>query len=97
VGLGTGLPFALGFALNFIRPDLTRSVLEQPFGHRLLGTVGLLSLAATALYLSAWLVPFRKRTPRVLLTLAGALLCTLPALLLTLFGPVVIALMYSAP
>jgi hypothetical protein len=92
-----GLPVALAFALNLMRPDLIRPVLEHPSGHLLFGTVGVLCLAATGLYLSAGLVQFQKRTPRVLTALAGAFLCTLPALLLILLGPIAFAFMSAAP
>jgi hypothetical protein len=56
-----------------------------------------LCLAATAVYPVAALVNFKTRTLRVLVTVAGALLFTRPALFGILFGPIIFAFLHVPP
>lgn len=93
--LGFGLPWGLGMALNSLRPDLMGPMLQHLFGLLLMLVEVVLCLGATATYLTAATVNFKSRTPRVVLTLAGALIFTLPAMLGVLFGPIVFAFLYG--
>lgn len=89
--LGEGIPAALALVLNFLRPDLMAHLLDSEFGPRMIFGEQLLCAGATGLYLLAGLVPFKTRTPRVLLALAGAPFFTMPALAGIVFGPIVFA------
>ncbi|HYV49807.1 MAG TPA: hypothetical protein VFA20_33355 [Myxococcaceae bacterium] len=94
VALGSVLPLALAAVLGALRPDLMMPMLRHVFGYAVTGLVGLLSVAATALYLLASL-GFQSRAPRIAITLAGFFLCTLPALLAILFGPIIFAFAFG--
>lgn len=89
-----GLPILLFVVLNFMRPDLMRPMLDHVFGYVWVAAVTSFTVGSTGLYLVGALVRFQRRTPRVILALGG-LACTLPALLLVLFGPIVFAFMYG--
>jgi hypothetical protein len=94
--LGAGVPLALALALNARRPDLFQEMFEHGVGVWMLCGVGVLSLGAAGAFLAAELVPFAGRTRPWLLNVVGFLLCTLPALITLLFGPIAIAFMYGA-
>lgn len=93
--LGMGLPLLLALVLNALRPDLVAPMLDHEFGQVLVAVERLLCFAATSVYLVAALVPFRTRTPRIVLTITGCLCFSIPALLGVLFGPIVFAFMYG--
>jgi hypothetical protein len=95
LSLGLGLPIVLALVLNLMRPDLVAPMLDHQFGYLLVLAESVLCVGATGLYLVATLVRFQTRTPRVLISIAAALFCTLPALAGILFGPIVFALMYG--
>ncbi len=89
-----GLPIGLFLVLNYLRPDLMAPMLDHVFGRAFVAAVLLLTTGGTGCYLLAALARFQSRTPRVLVGLAG-LACTLPALALVLFGPIVFAFMFG--
>lgn len=91
-----GLPIGVFFVLNALRPDLMEALLATPAG--LVFARGLfgLSALATAFYLWAALGTFAARWRKNLLIGLTAVVLTVPALLLVVFGPIVFALM-TAP
>ena len=95
LALGLGIPTALAVAVTYLRPDLVAAMMGHVFGPTLVLAVMLLCLCATGLYLVAALAKFKSRTPRVLISIATALIFTLPALVGILFGPIVFAFMYG--
>lgn len=94
--LGIGVPLGTALVVKARRPDLVEWVLSRPTGLWLIAGVAVLCAGATAAFLAAALAPFATRAPRRVLAVAGFLLCTLPALLAILLGPMAIAFMYGA-
>ena len=88
-----GAPLGLWIVLNFMRPDLIAPMLKHLFGFAISMAELLLVLGGIALYLVAALQ--RGSGAKIGLGLAGLLLCTLPAVFLILFGPVVFAFLYG--
>jgi hypothetical protein len=86
-------PLGLWVVLNFMRPDLIAPMLNHVFGYLITLVELLLVLGGIALYLAAALQ--RGSGAKIGLGIAGLLLCTLPALFLILFGPIVFAFTYG--
>ena len=76
-----------------MRPDLIAPMLNHVFGYAITMAELLLVLGGAAMYLAAALQ--RGNGAKIGLGIAGLLLCTLPAVFLILFGPVVFAFMYG--
>ncbi|MDP1826166.1 MAG: hypothetical protein Q8L48_23065 [Archangium sp.] len=92
IALGV-LPLALWTVLNFMRPDLMAPMLSHVFGYVLSGVELLLTSLGVLVFLVAGLQT--GAGTRIGLQIGGFLLCTLPALFLVLFGPIVFAFMYG--
>ena len=89
------LPVWLWFVLNFMRPDLLAPMLDHVFGYIITVAEALLTLLALLAYLVVVAAKRQSRGRRIGLSIAAALLCTVPALLLVLFGPIVFAFMHG--
>lgn len=92
IALGV-LPLALWVVLNFMRPDLIAPMLDHVFGYVITAVELLLVSLGVLVFLVAGLQT--GSGTRIGLQIAGFLLCTLPALFLVLFGPIVFAFMYG--
>jgi hypothetical protein len=92
IALGV-LPLALWVVLNFMRPDLIAPMLDHVFGYVITAVELLLVSLGVLVFLVAGLQT--GSGTRIALQIAGFLLCTLPALFLVLFGPIVFAFMYG--
>jgi len=86
-------PLGLWIVLNFMRPDLIAPMLNHLFGYAITMAELLLVLGGAAMYLAAALQ--RGSGAKIGLGVAGLLLCTLPAVFLILFGPIVFAFIYG--
>jgi len=89
------LPFALFLTLNYLRPDLLQPMLDHAFGYALVFSVMPLTVLGALAQVLVVVVRGENQTARTLIAIAGFLLCTLPALFLVLFGPVVFAFMFG--
>lgn len=88
-------PIPLWFVLNYLRPDLVAAMLDHPSG----SLVSIAELALTGLGLLVGLLAIfalgEKRGVRIALVVGAWILCTLPALFLVVFGPIVFAFMFG--
>ena len=92
IALGV-LHLALWVVLNFMRPDLIAPMLDHVFGYVITAVELLLVSLGVLVFLVAGLQT--GSGTRIGLQIAGFLLCTLRALFLVLFGPIVFAFMYG--
>lgn len=92
IALGV-LPVGLWTMLNFMRPDLMAPMLDHVFGYVITGVELLLVSLGVLGFLVAGLQT--GAGTRIGLQIGGFLLCTVPALFLVLFGPIVFAFMYG--
>lgn len=93
--LSVGAPLALMLALNYSRPDLMGPMLDHVYGSLAVGVVSLLALVGAVATAIASLVDGESVAARVTIGLLGTLLCTVPAMVLMLFAPVVFAFMFG--
>ncbi len=87
------IPLVLAVVLNFLRPDLMRPMLGHVYGYGLMGAELMLIVGGMCIFVVAALQ--RGWGTRVGVALAGLALCTFPAVLLLLFGPIVFAFMFG--
>jgi hypothetical protein len=96
-GLAIGqalMPISVFFFLNYLRPDLMQPMLDHVFGYLLVALIGGLAFGGGGAFLAATAFTLSTRGV-VALSIARALLCTLPAILLVVFGPIVFAFMFG--
>ncbi len=89
------LPPGLFVVLTFMRPDLMRPMLDHVFGYTLVGTVSVLTLLGGTLVGVSSLGTLESKGLRLAAGLVGFVACTLPALFLVLFGPIVFTFLYG--
>ncbi len=85
-------PLVLWTVLNFLRPDLVGAMLDHEFGYVVTRAEVVLVIGGTLVFVLAGL---QKKGARVGIWIGGVLLCTLPALFLVLFGPIIFTFMYG--
>lgn len=96
IGLGVtigSVPLVVALALNFLRPDLMSPMLQQVFGYGLSALVMLFIIGGFAVYIAA--AQQRSSGARIGISVAGFFVCTLPAILMMVFGPIVFAFLYG--
>lgn len=89
------LPFGLFAVLNFMRPELMQAMLDHVFGYLVPAIVVPLTVVGALAQFLVVVVRGENRAVRTLIAIAAFLLCTLPALSLVLFGPIVFAFMFG--
>jgi hypothetical protein len=91
----TVLPPGLFVVLTFLRPDLIRPMLDHLFGYVLVSVTTVLSLLGGVL-VGLWsLGTLESKGLRLTSGLLGVVGCTLPALFLILFGPIVFTFLFG--
>lgn len=92
----TALPPGLFVTLSFLRPDLIRPLLDHVFGYGFVAATTALTLLGGVLVGVSSLGALESKGLRLTAGLLGFVGCTLPALFLILFGPIVFALRFGA-
>jgi hypothetical protein len=87
------LPLGLWLALNYVRPDLIAPMLQHVFGYAITAVELLCVLGGLVVYVVA--ATQRTAGARIGISIAAFFVCTLPAALMMIFGPVVFAFMYG--
>jgi hypothetical protein len=98
IGLGVAIgciPLAVALLLNVLRPDLVKPMLQHIFGYTLGAVTLLCIIGGFVVYIVA--AQQKSSGARIGISVAGFFVCTLPAIAMMLFGPVVFAFMYGSP
>ena len=89
LGFGLGIPAVLQLALNYLRPDVMTPYLRDGHGLVILTVAFAIAAIGAGLYVLVVLEVPGTRFKRIVVAVVGALLFTMPALFIILFGPIV--------